>query len=68
MCKSNIKKLEKMCFGVKHAIMIADFKSSKRHIFMRFSIKIGELAYLKSLFYKKENYYTFILDAQKSAC
>ena len=49
MCKSNIKKLEKMCFRVKHAIMIADFKSSKRHIFMRFNIKTGKLAYLKSL-------------------
>ena len=52
MCKNGIEKPEKMCFRVKRAIMIADFKSSKRHIFMRFSIKKGELAYLKSLFFK----------------
>ena len=61
MCKSNIKKLEKMCFGVKDAIMIVDLKSSKRRIFMRFNIKTGKLAYLKSLFFKtgkKLHFYT----------
>lgn len=52
MCIIGVKKPEKMCFRVKHAIMIVDLKSSKRHIFMCFSIKIGELAYLKSLFFK----------------
>ena len=52
MCKISIEKPEKMCFRVKHAIMIVDLKSSKRRIFMRFNIKTGKLAYLKSLFFK----------------
>lgn len=42
-------------------MMIVDLKSSKRRIFMRFNIKTGKLAYLKSLFFKmgkKLHFYT----------
>lgn len=46
--------------------MIVDLKSSKRRIFIRFNIKTGKLAYLKSLFFKtgkKLHFYTWHLES-----
>ena len=47
-------------------MMIVDLKSSKRRIFMRFNIKTGKLAYLKSLFFKTSkllHFYTWHLES-----